>query len=60
MTLLQINGFVVPKRIIFGIGSVSEKLGKEAKTLAREKVLIITDKGVEKSGIVEKVKIAKT
>ena len=44
-----------PHLILAGYGA-SERLGKEAKGLGGEKVLVITDKGVIGSGIGEKVK----
>jgi len=44
-----------PQRIIAGTGSV-EKVGAEAKRLGGKKILIVTDKGVVKAGLVDKVR----
>jgi len=46
--------FKTPRRIIFGNGAV-RKVGVEAKKFG-DKILIITDRGVLKAGIVDKVR----
>ena len=43
-----------PKKVIFGIGEANQ-VGKEAKSFG-EKVLIITDQGVTKAGLLDVVK----
>ncbi|MEM2876161.1 MAG: iron-containing alcohol dehydrogenase, partial [Candidatus Bathyarchaeia archaeon] len=42
-------------RVKFGLGAVGE-VGYEAETLGGDRVLIITDKGVSKAGLVKSVK----
>lgn len=46
--------FKIPKRIFFGRGAI-KKVGIEASKFGN-KILIITDKGIAKAGIVDKVK----
>jgi alcohol dehydrogenase len=47
--------FVSPGKLVFGVNAVTT-LGDEAQLLKASRVLIVTDKGVEKAGLVEKVK----
>ena len=46
--------FDIPTLIKFGAG-VADSVGEEAKKLAAKKVLIVSDKGVVKAGLVDKV-----
>jgi len=46
--------FLSPTKIIIGEGSASE-IGKEARALGGRKVLIVTDQGVVRSGILDSV-----
>ena len=45
----------MPSRVLFGIKSV-EKIGVEAKRLGASNVLIVTDKGISKTGAPERIK----
>lgn len=47
--------FSIPTLIVFGCNCV-EELGKRVKSLEGSKALIVTDKGIVNSGILEKVK----
>jgi len=44
--------FYLPCKIIFGVGT-ADRVGKEAKELGCKKMLLITDKGISKTGIVD-------
>ena len=46
--------FVLPTKIIYGAGKV-QVLGEELKALKANKVMLITDKGLIKSGLMDKV-----
>lgn len=46
--------FVLPTKIKFGTG-ISGQIGKELKALEKSKPIIITDKGLLKAGVVEKI-----
>ena len=50
----KIISFRSPHLILAGVGSL-ERLGEEAKALEAKKGLLVTDKGVIESGIVEKI-----
>ncbi len=50
----KIMSFRTPHLILAGIGSL-ESLGGEAKALEAKKALLVTDRGVIESGIVEKI-----
>ena len=50
----RISLFRTTKRILFGCGSV-EKIGQEAQILKTKKALIITDPGIIKSGLLQKI-----
>ena len=52
--LMNEFSFVLPTRIEFGVGAIS-KLPTELHTLNVKKPLIITDKGIVKSGILSKI-----
>jgi len=45
----------MPTRVIFGIGAV-ERVGSEVKRLKAQKVLIVTDPGVLKAGLLDRVR----
>lgn len=45
----------MPSRVLFGIKSV-EKIGSEAKHLGAKNVLVVTDKGISKTGEPERIK----
>lgn len=45
---------LLPKRVVFG-EMVEEKIGAEAKGLGAKKAFIVTDKTIEKAGLLEKV-----
>jgi alcohol dehydrogenase len=45
----------MPSRVIFGIGTI-ERVGSEAKSMKAQNVLIVTDVGVAKAGLADKVK----
>jgi alcohol dehydrogenase len=47
--------FYAPTRIEYGIGKVDGQLKDEVKGLGGKKLLIVTDKGIVKAGILEKV-----
>ena len=47
--------FDMPTVVKFGVG-VANSVGEEARKLAAKKVLIVSDKGVVKAGLVDKVK----
>ncbi len=51
----QVFEFHAPEKLIFGKGLAS-KAGKEAKKLGGKRVLLITDEGVLKAGLVDDVK----
>lgn len=53
--LMKIHNFRVPRNIIFGLNA-AERVGTEAKHLGGAKALIVTDKIIEKIGLVENVK----
>ena len=52
--IMQSFGFELPTRIEYGIGAVS-KLPNELEKLKVERVVIVTDKGIGKAGLVDKV-----
>jgi alcohol dehydrogenase class IV len=45
----------MPSRVLFGINYV-EKIGVEAKRLSTAKVLVVTDKGISKTGTPERIR----
>jgi len=51
----KLNMFWSPNSILSGVNAIKE-VGVEARRLKGKKVLIVTDKGVSKAGLVEKVK----
>ncbi|SET11115.1 alcohol dehydrogenase [Natronincola peptidivorans] len=51
--LMQAFSFELPTRIEYGIGSVHQ-LGEELKKLKVNKVMIVTDEGIVKAGLIEK------
>jgi alcohol dehydrogenase len=50
----NVHSFATAKKIIFGIGAIG-KAGAEVKQLQASKVLVITDGGVAKAGLLTKV-----
>ncbi|MCL2768038.1 MAG: iron-containing alcohol dehydrogenase [Synergistaceae bacterium] len=56
MDILKSFSFVLPTRIEFGIGSVG-RLAEEIKSLGAERPLIVTDKGIIDSGILERITV---
>lgn len=52
---LQTFELQMPSRVIFGIGTVA-RVGSEAKGMNAQNILIVTDLGVSKAGLAEKVK----
>jgi len=55
MTASKIHPFFSSKKILFGLNSIKE-LGVEAKALGGSKVLIVTDPGVIKAGLIDFIK----
>lgn len=53
--ITKVFPFRLPKTLLTGLGSV-EKVGLEASKLGAKKVLIITDKGINKAGLTDIVK----
>jgi alcohol dehydrogenase len=51
---VEIHSFKTAKKILFGRGALKQ-LGEEAKSIGVHRIAIITDHGVEKAGIVDKV-----
>ena len=51
----KLGAFFSPNKIIFGVGA-AKQVGAEAKSLGGKKVLIVTDQGVAKAGLVEIIK----
>ncbi len=51
---IQGNEFELPTKVVHGIG-VAEELGARVKSLGVKKPLIVTDEGVKKAGLLEKV-----
>jgi alcohol dehydrogenase len=51
---VEIHSFKTAKKILFGKDAL-QQLGKEAKSIGLHRIAIITDHGVEKAGIVDKV-----
>ncbi len=54
MNLLNSFSFELPTRIEYGVGS-TEKLVESVKELESRKVLIVTDKGIEASGLLSAI-----
>src|SRR5690242_16981371 len=54
MTAASVVVWSFPTRIVFGAGSVS-RTGAEAKRAGATRALIVTDKGVVKTGLVDPV-----
>jgi len=54
-TIYSIPGLRMPKSILFGNGSI-EEIGREVKKLGGKKAIIITDRNLVKSGLLEKPK----
>ena len=52
--LMKSLDFVLPTRIVFGPG-VIKTIANEVKATGKQKPLIVTDKGVQKAGILKKV-----
>jgi alcohol dehydrogenase class IV len=50
----QTAGMIPPNRIVFGFGAV-DQIGKEAMSLAKGKVLVISDKVLEKINVLDHV-----
>jgi len=53
--MTSILEFSCPTRIVHGIGSVAERLGSEVRTLGSQRVVIVTDPGIVKAGLLEPV-----
>jgi alcohol dehydrogenase len=51
----QVYGFFIPTVTLMGVGAHKE-LGKTIKTLKAKKPLIVTDKGITKVGLTDKIK----
>ena len=51
----KLGTFLSPNKIIFGVGA-AKQVGVGAKSLGGKKVLIVTDQGVAKAGLVETIK----
>jgi alcohol dehydrogenase len=51
---VEIRSFKTAKKILFGRGALKQ-LGEEAKSIGVHRIAVITDVGVEKAGIVDKV-----
>lgn len=47
--------FYAPTRIEYGVGKVEQQLGDEVEALNSKKVLVVTDRGIVKAGILEPV-----
>lgn len=56
MSVHETFEFFCPTRIIHGIGSVSSRLGREAKELNGLKAIIVTDPGIVDAGLLEPVR----
>ncbi len=56
MSIPEVFEFFCPTRIIHGIGSVSSRLGVEAKELNGLKTIIVTDPGIVEAGLLEPVR----
>lgn len=54
MTIKRIHSFKTAKEVIFGLGALS-RLGSKVVSLGVERLIIITDQGVRRAGIVDKV-----
>ncbi|HQL02496.1 MAG TPA: iron-containing alcohol dehydrogenase, partial [Synergistales bacterium] len=54
MSFMSSFDFILPTRISFGLG-VSGELGRELEALGAKKVLIVTDKGIIKAGLLDRV-----
>ena len=54
MNLLNSFSFELPTRIEYGVGS-TEKLAESVKELESRKVLVVTDKGIEASGLLSTI-----
>ncbi|NLO56150.1 MAG: iron-containing alcohol dehydrogenase, partial [Thermovirga sp.] len=54
MSFMNSFDFILPTRISFGLG-VSGELGRELEALQAKKVLIVTDKGIIKAGLLDRV-----
>ncbi|MGD0423116.1 MAG: iron-containing alcohol dehydrogenase [Candidatus Bathyarchaeia archaeon] len=52
--ITNVWGYQGPKKIIVGAGGVEASVGREAKRFG-QKVLLVTDKGVRKTGLADKV-----
>lgn len=52
--LMDSFSFLMPTRIEYGLGAIN-RLENELKALNAEKVIIVTDKGVMKAGIINKI-----
>ncbi|MDD2604565.1 MAG: iron-containing alcohol dehydrogenase, partial [Desulfobacteraceae bacterium] len=50
----MIKSFQSMRRIVFGVGSL-EGLGEEIRRLGGTKVLVVTDPGLKKAGVVDQV-----
>lgn len=55
LKVARVAMFDQPKRIIFATGATEQFLGTEAARLAGKKVVVVTDKGVKKAGMVDTV-----
>ena len=55
MSSTSILEFFCPTRIVHGIGSVSKRLGGEVRALGGQRVVIVTDPGIAKAGLLEPV-----
>lgn len=53
-TAVQTCSFLSPTKILFGIGTI-QQIGREIKNVGGEKVLVVTDAGVKKLGVLDQV-----
>jgi len=54
MVNYRITEFQMATKVLFGIG-VAKEVGAETKKFDKQKVLIVTDKGVKEAGLLEKI-----
>ncbi len=51
----MISTFSVPTKLVYGLSSI-DKIGEEVKGLNASRAMIVTDQGVMKSGVVERIR----
>jgi len=54
MILLRVQSFYHPKKLVFGLNAIN-RIGQEANLIGGKKVLVVTDKFLEKMGVIDKV-----